>query len=377
MTTTSNYDLVVHAPGRINLIGEHTDYNDGFVLPAAIHKRLTLRFTKHDQPGRCKIQSKGFSTALVLDLNQMNSGTESWHNYIIGVIREIQKTGKQIGGFDCELETDIPVGSGVSSSAALECGLGYGLNELFDLGLSHWELARIGQSAEHNYVGTKCGIMDQFASLMGKKNQAMFLDCRSLEFEYVPCQLDPYIILMLNTNVSHNLATSGYNDRREESASALALVADRFGVEQSYRNLTPEMVQACQTELGETRYKRGLYVVEEILRVQEAVKALKEKNLKRFGELLYASHKGQSTQYEVSCPELDFLVEHARKEKTILGARMTGGGFGGCTLNLIEKQAVDSFVQQISTSYRAQFGIDLTAFQALPSEGVSHLNLFA
>ena len=210
------FDLEIASPGRINLIGEHTDYNDGYVLPAAIDKCIMMRFRANGSKSRCTIKSKGFDSVLVVDLFSLKPGTEGWHNYVLGVLNELQLLTQGVKGFDCEMETNVPAGSGVSSSAALECGLAFGLNELFGLGLDKWQIVKLGQRAEHNFVGTQCGIMDQFSSVMGQKDHSMLLDCQSLNFEYIPTNIDPYVILMLNTNVKHNLSTSGYNDRREE-----------------------------------------------------------------------------------------------------------------------------------------------------------------
>ncbi|MEX0361144.1 MAG: galactokinase, partial [Allomuricauda sp.] len=197
----------------------------------------------------------------------LEHGTEAWHDYVLGVLHELSLLTKGLKGFDCTMETNVPIGAGVSSSAALECGIAFGLNELFDLGLDRWQIAELGQRAEHNFVGTLCGIMDQFASVMGRKNHAMLLDCQSLDFEYIPSHIDPYVILMLNTNVAHNLSTSGYNTRREESASGLKVITDRFGVNNSFRDITMEMVNACEGELGEVRFKRCSYILEENQRV--------------------------------------------------------------------------------------------------------------
>ena len=321
---------------------------------------------------RCAIKSEGFESTLVIDLENLEKGTEGWHDYVIGVISEIQKRCSGLKGFDCHMLSRVPIGSGVSSSAALECGLAFGLNELFTLGLDKWQLIKIGQLAEHNFVGTQCGIMDQFASVMGKKEQSMLLDCKTLDFEYIPTQLDPYVILLLNTNVTHNLATSGYNKRREESETGLQLICDRFKVNRSFRHIDKTMVDQCKDELGAVRHKRCRYVLEENERVLEAANALKNNDLKKLGQLLYSSHKGQSEDYEVSCPELDFLVELSKDEPSILGARMMGGGFGGCTLNLIHKDEVAHFVAKASEAYKEQFGIALDYFQTVPSQG-THL----
>jgi len=365
------YDLEVSSPGRVNLIGEHTDYNDGFVLPAAIDKRITIRLRANGSKTRCTIKSKGFDSVLVVDLGNISQGTEGWHNYVLGVLNELQLLTQDLKGFDCEMETDIPVGSGMSSSAALECGLAFGLNELFDLGLDRWQIIKLGQRAEHNFVGTQCGIMDQFASVMGKKDHSMLLDCRSLDFEYIPTKMDPYVILMLNTNVKHNLSTSGYNDRREESSSGLKIIAERFGVQHSFRDMTPDMVKRCREELGNVRYRRCSYVLEENQRVLKAAEHLSNNDLIGLGKLLYESHEGQRKKYEVSCPELDFLVDFSKNWEDVLGARMVGGGFGGCTLNIIHVEAVDNFVNAVSEAYKKKFSIELSPFQTVPSQGTT------
>ena len=365
--------LKISSPGRINLIGEHIDYNDGYVLPAAIDKTITMTFEPNGNPHRCTIKSKGFDSILVADLRNLEKGTEGWHNYVLGVLFEIQQLTNKLRGFDCVMETNVPIGSGVSSSAALECGMAFGLNELFDLGLTKWQMAKLGQRAEHNFVGTKCGIMDQFSSVMGKKDYTMLLDCMTLDFEYIPTAVDPYVILMLNTNVTHNLSTSGYNTRREESSTGLAVIAKRFHTKNSFRDIDLSMVEACKEELGEIRYKRCRYVLEETRRVLEACEALKAGNLVRLGELLYESHAGQQHGYEISCEELDFLVEFSKPEAQILGSRMMGGGFGGCTLNIIHKDAVDDYLPRVSKAYKEKFGIELSHFITVPSDGTTIL----
>lgn len=367
------FELKIASPGRINLIGEHTDYNDGFVLPAAIDKNIVMKFKANGTKNDCNIKSKGFNGVLRVDLTKIKKGTEGWHNYILGVLFELQLISEGLQGFDCEMESFVPVGSGVSSSAALECGLAFALNELFDLGLNKWQIAKLGQRVEHNFVGTKCGIMDQFASVMGKKGHCMLLDCQSLDFEYIPIDIDPYVILMLNTNVTHNLATSGYNERRKESASGLKIVSERFGVSLSFRNITLQMIDDCKEELGDLRYKRCRYVVEENQRVLDAVAYIKQHDYTQLGTLLYKSHQGLSTMYEVSCLELDFLVDFSKDEKAVLGSRMMGGGFGGCTLNIIHKDAVVSYLERVGKVYELTFGIKLSHFVTVPSHGTSVL----
>ncbi|MEM1337821.1 MAG: galactokinase [Bacteroidota bacterium] len=364
-------EIKVKSPGRINLIGEHTDYNDGFVLPAAIDKCIDLTFTPNGHSSRCTVKSNGFDSILVADLSSLQKGTEGWHNYVLGVLHELQAITKGVKGFDCTMQSNVPVGSGVSSSAALECGIAFGLNELFNLGLTRWQIARLGQRAEHNFVGTQCGIMDQFASVMGKKDHTMLLDCQSLDFQYIPTPIDPYVFLMLNTNVTHNLSTSGYNSRREESASGLRIITDHFGVANSFRTISLDMVAACRKELGEMRYKRCYYILEENKRVLEAADSLKQNNMHYLGKLLYASHQGQSEKYEVSCPELDFLVAFSKPESSVLGARMMGGGFGGCTINLIHKDSVDTYIEKAAKAYKNRFGIELSYFITTPSQGTT------
>lgn len=363
------WDVSIASPGRINLIGEHTDYNDGFVLPAAIDKHIFLKLRRNGTKSRCTIKSEGFENTFVADLYDLKHGTEGWHDYALGVLRELQLLTQGLKGFDCSITTNVPVGSGMSSSAALECGLAYGLNELFDLGLDKRQLIHLCQRAEHNFVGTQCGIMDQFASMMGKEGHSILLDCKSLDHEYIPSHLDPYVILMLNTNVSHNLASSAYNTRREESASALRMVAEHYGVDSSYRFINREMVDECAGKLGEVLYKRCSYILEENQRVLDAAEALQSGDIVALGDLLYRSHLGQRVRYEVSCPELDFLVDMSRAEQGILGARMVGGGFGGCTINIIHEDEVERYLEKVSGAYYAKFGIALSHFITRTSQG--------
>ena len=365
-------EITVASPGRINLIGEHVDYNDGFVLPAAIDKCLYLTMRANGHKSRCTIKSKGFESILVVDIEHLDKGTEGWHNYVLGVIDEIQKLTEKLRGFDCEMVSEVPVGSGVSSSAALECGIAFGLNELFNLGLDRWKLAFIGQRAEHNFVGTKCGIMDQFASVMGKGGHVMLLDCRSLYFEYIPMNIHPYCLLLLNTNVSHNLSTGEYNVRRKQCEEGLAIISNKYNIEKSFRNITREMLIGAKEDLPQPLFDRCSYVIEEIQRVLDVVSALKENDLTTVGELIYQSHQGLSEKYEVSCDELDFLVQFSKNDPQVLGARMMGGGFGGCTLNLIHEDAVDAFVKKAAMAYKKEFGIELSHFQTVPSLG-THL----
>ena len=364
-------DLTVTSPGRINIIGEHTDYNNGYVLPAAIDKTITFKLGKNSTEKTCRIFSKGFGDVLEFDLDSFSRRPEGWENYLLGVLHEILQRTDRVKGFDCTIESNLPIGSGVSSSAALECGFAFGLNELFDIGLEQWDIIKLSQKAEHEFVGTKCGIMDQFASVMGKKDHVMLLDCMTLDFEYIPMDIAPYKILLLNTNVEHNLASSEYNIRRSQCEKGLALLQDNFGNAISFRDVTQSMLDQCKTEMGQTIYNRCNYVLKENARVFQAVKALKENNLERFGQLLYETHEGLRRNYEVSCPELDFLVDFSKDWKEVLGARMMGGGFGGCTLNIIHEDAIENFVAAADKAYQKQFAKKLTYFQTVPSDGTT------
>ena len=366
-----HYNLTINSPGRINLIGEHTDYNNGFVLPTAIDKKIQFKFKKNGTPTTCNVYSKNFDTSFTFDLNAIQPSEQQWENYILGVIFEIQQLSDKLQGFDCMFTSDIPVGSGISSSAALECGLAFGLNELFNLGLSKITLVEIGQRAEHNYVGTKCGIMDQFASVMSKAGHVILLDCQSLEYEHVPIQIKPYKILLLNTNVSHNLADGEYNKRRSLCEQGVAIIQKKYPEVTSLRDVSSEMLAEFKETFTEDMYNKCTYVVEEKIRVLDAVEALKNNKLAVLGANMYATHNGLSTLYEVSCPELDFLVAFSKKYDAVIGARMMGGGFGGCTINIIHQDEVAAFTAAVSEAYFNKFHIKLTAFEANPSEGTA------
>ena len=365
------YNLTINSPGRINLIGEHTDYNNGFVLPTAIDKKIQFKFKKNGDPTTCNVYSKNFDTSFSFDLKTIKPSEQQWENYILGVIFEIQQLSDKLQGFDCMFTSDIPVGSGISSSAALECGLAFGLNELFNLGFSKITLVEIGQRAEHNYVGTKCGIMDQFASVMSKAGHVILLDCESLEYEHVPIQIKPYKILLLNTNVSHNLADGEYNKRRSLCEQGVAIIKKKYPEVTSLRNVSSEMLAEFKETFTEDMYNKCTYVVEEKTRVLDAVAALKNNKLAVLGANMYATHSGLSNLYEVSCPELDFLVDFSKNYDAVIGARMMGGGFGGCTINIIHQDEVAAFTAAASEAYFNEFNIKLTAFEANPSEGTA------
>lgn len=368
---SNDWELTIDSPGRINIIGEHTDYNNGFVLPTAIDKKIRFKLGKNGSAGTCNVHSVNFDSDLSFELKAIRKSENQWENFILGVIYEIQQLTDKLEGFDCTFKSNIPVGSGVSSSAALECGLAYGLNELFDLGLSKQTIVELSQRAEHNYVGTKCGIMDQFASVMSKENHVILLDCQSLDYEYVPLEIEPYKILLLNTNVSHNLASGEYNIRRSQCEEGVAIIKRKYPEVNSLRDVTREMLQEFKSLMPEVIFNRCTYVVAEKERVLNSAAALKVADLAQLGEYMYQTHDGLQHLYEVSCPELDFLVDFSKNYDTVIGARMMGGGFGGCTINIIHKDAVEGFTAEAKAAYLKKFDIELSAFEGNPSEGTS------
>jgi len=359
--------LMLFSPGRINLIGEHTDYNDGFVFPAAIDKGIVAAINKSNA-SICKVIAFDLNKELNFSLEDMqpieNGG---WKNYIIGVVAEIQNKGKKLGNFNFVFGGDIPSGAGLSSSAALENSVVFGLNELFDLGLTKKEMIFISQKAEHDYVGVKCGIMDQYASMFGQKDSALLLDCENLKAKTIAINLEDYEILLINSNVKHSLAESAYNDRRTVCENAAALLNIK-----SLRAATENNLLSIKDQISEQDYQKVIYILQENQRVLEAFDALKLNNIERFGELLYASHNGMQHQYKISCDELDFLVDATRDLDSILGSRMMGGGFGGCTINIIQKAFILEFSTKIKKAYKSNFDTECSIYNVTISEG-THL----
>lgn len=347
--------VIVRSPGRINLIGEHTDYNEGFVLPSAVDRAIYLAVAPSAGFG-VTITSLDFKDSLHFDSQRPTRSDKSWANYLIGMVNELRKAGYNINGFNCVYAGDIPIGAGMSSSAAVEAGLGFALNAIFDLGIDRAELARIAQRSENEFVGVRCGIMDQFANLLSMGKSALHLDCRSLKYEHIPFISKDLEFLLCDTGVKHSLASSEYNLRREQCESGVKVIKKYVPEVRSLRDVHLDMLQEHEDELGATVLKRCRYVVEENVRVNSASTFLNDNDYVRFGGLLYLSHQGLKEQFEVTCMELDFLVDEASKLDGVLGARMMGGGFGGCTLNLIERDSLDEFKRRIQPIYLKKTG---------------------
>jgi galactokinase len=370
METQIGTAVRVAAPGRINLIGEHTDYNEGFVLPAATGLHMQFSLQANGSPGQCRLFSETFQEGVSVDLGDLEPLNGSWANYAIGVLHGLSERTGGLKGFDARFSSTLPAGAGLSSSAALECGLAFGLNALFGLGLEPAELIALCQEAEHQFAGTRCGIMDQFAATMGKKGHFMLLDCRSLEHRYIPARLGAYRLLLVNSRVTHSLAGSAYNQRRRECEEGVRWLQGRFSGIRSLRDAGMEQVESVKGEMPEPLWNRCRYVVEENHRVLEAADALLASDMEKLGGLLLASHEGLRHQYEVSCPELDFLADTALSLPGVLGARMMGGGFGGCTLNLVHEDALKAVSSALTKAYRKGFGRDAAPFEVTPGDGV-------
>jgi len=355
--------LLVRSPGRVNLIGEHTDYNDGFVLPGAINKEVIFALAANKEQ-QCRVYAYDMRETVNLNLEDLQKSENAWANYIIGVIDQLQKLGLALEPFDCVFGGDIPKGAGISSSAAVECGLAVGLNALFSFNLNKRTIARLSQRAENEFVGVQCGIMDQFANLFGKKHQLIKLDCRSLEYQMYPFQIEDYKIVLLDTNVKHALATSEYNKRREQCEQGVRRLQELEVNVDSLRDVSLDTITRFRTLIDDTVYRRCRYVIEENKRVEEACRFLEQGDLVSFGQKMYESHHGLSCDYEVSSEELDFLVDQTRDNENVLGAGMMGGGFGGCTINLVKGSALASMTMDIEQIYQQQFRKELKVYIA-------------
>ncbi len=354
------------SPGRINLIGEHTDYNGGFVFPGAVDRGIVAAI-RPNGTNRVRATALDLGESTEFGLEEADKPAEQWAHYLFGVCREVQKRGGKISGFDTVFAGNVPLGAGMSSSAALESAYAYALNDLFACNLDKFELARIGQSTEHNYCGVKCGIMDQFASVFGRKGCLMRLDCRSMEFQYFPFDPKGYRLVLVNSRVKHALVGSPYNDRRASCERAAKALGQEF-----LRGATMEQLDAVKNRISEEDYRRARYVIGEERRVMDVCEALENGDYETVGRRMYETHWGMSRDYEVSCEELDFLAEVAER-CGVTGSRIMGGGFGGCTINLVKDELYDTFIQTARTEFNARYGHEPEVYDVVISEGSRRL----
>ena len=359
--------FVYASAGRINLIGEHTDYNGGFVFPGAIDKVIIAEILPNSTD-TINVFSIDINEEAHFGFNEDDAPSQSWARYIFGVCREILKRGGVVKGFDAVFAGNVPLGAGLSSSAALESCFAYALNDLFnDNSINKFELARIGQSTEHNYCGVNCGIMDQFASVMGQKGKLMRLDCRSMEFEYFPFEPEEYELILVDSRVKHELADSPYNKRRQSCER----VAKRLGLE-TLRDATMEMLSNILPDITAEDYFRAKFVIEEKERVLAVCDALNRGDYQTVGKKMYETHAGLSKDYAVSCEELDFLNDLA-KECGVTGSRIMGGGFGGCTINLVRKDMSEKFVECAKSRFYEKYGHEPQIYPVVISDGARKL----
>lgn len=359
------------SPGRINLIGEHTDYNGGFVLPGAIDKAMYCEI-KPNGTDKVRAYALDLEESAEFSLGENDLPAKQWAKYIFGVCREMIKKEKEIPGFDCVFSGDVPLGAGMSSSAALESCFGFAINDTYCLGFDRFELALIGQATEHNYVGVMCGIMDQFASCFGKEGSLIRLDCRSLEYQYVPFNPEGYRLVLVNTCVSHNLAEGAYNKRRQSCENVAAAIKKRYPEVELLRDANMDMLREVANEVNSEDYIRAEFVIEEIQRLLDACEALERGDYENVGKKMYETHIGLSRKYEVSCEELDFLNDIAR-ECGVAGSRVMGGGFGGCTINLVKNELYDGFIKRATESYEQQFKIKPKVYDVIIKDGARRL----
>jgi galactokinase len=361
--------LIASAPGRINLIGEHTDYNNGFVLPAAIDKAAYIGINKRTDDV-IHLYAIDMDEHFVTTVQVLNKVEFHWSGYILGIVDQLKKMGVSITGFNAVLTCNVPIGGGMSSSAAVACATIFALNQLFQLQLQKLAMVKLAQQAENQFVGVKCGIMDMFASMMGKKNHVIQLDCSNLKYTYFPLALQNYKIVLFDTQVKHSLASGQYNIRRQQCEQGVSIIQKKHPQVKSLRDVTIDMLtDDFISEAGFSIYNRCLFIVQEIERVSNGCNDLLQNDVIGFGKKMYATHKGLSTLYQVSCTELDLLVDLAKNETTIIGARMMGGGFGGCTINLIEQNAIEDIYNRFSKKYQLQTGKQLKMYITTLQDG--------
>ncbi len=367
--------LLIQAPGRINLIGEHTDYNNGFVLPAAVDKYVYFALSASSE-SQASIFSLSYDEMLHVapsSHEDSDQTTSAWGKYLLTAVRVLQEKGYEVPSFKVAFGGDIPLGAGMSSSAALCCGFIYGLSELFELNLPRPEIALLAQATEHR-IGIQCGLMDQYAVLFGRADQVLFLDCESLQYQHFPLSLGDYTLVLINSMVKHELAAeSGYNDRRASCERVVSVIQRDHPDVDSLRHVTIEQLTAHRNALSADDYRRARYVLHENQRVQNTVQALQQGNVPRVGELISQSHAGMRDEYQVTVPEIDALVDLALGQEGVLGARMMGGGFGGCTINLMKKDRRDQTIAEIVASYQQRYDTQPEVYELALSEGVERV----
>ena len=371
MSLFGNDYMVYTSPGRVNLIGEHTDYNGGFVFPGAIDKGIYAAINPNGTD-KVRAYSVDYEGQVEFGMNEEDAPQESWARYIFGVCREMKKRGFEPKGFDTVFVGDVPLGAGMSSSAALESTFANALNDIFNLNIDRFELARIGQSTEHNYCGVKCGIMDQFASVFGKKGHLMRLNCATMEFEYFPFNPEGYKVVLLDTVVKHELASSAYNKRRESCENACAHIKARHPEVNYLSDATMAMLDEVKAEISEEDYMRAVYVIGEKQRVLDVCAALEKGDYDTVGDRMFGTHYGMSKEYEVSCEELDFLNDVAKK-CGVTGSRVMGGGFGGCTINLVKEDLYDNFIATAKKEYLAKYNREPKVYDVVISDGARRI----
>ena len=362
--------LLVRSPGRVNLIGEHTDYNNGYVLPAAIDKSIYFAIAPRNDRS-CTVVAMDINDEHEFSIDDLASTPKGWPNYLMGVVDQLIRSQYTIQGFNCVFGGDIPIGAGLSSSAALEAGLAFALNYIFKLQIDDLALVKFAQKAENVFVGVQCGIMDQYINIFGKQDHVLRIDCRSLEYKYYPFAFHNIALVLFDTRVSHSLASSEYNRRREECSEGVSIIRNSYPEVNSLRDVSVDMLQKCKNKMDPTIYRRGKYVVEENDRVLQVCRELEKGDLKAFGKLMAKTHEGLSRDYEVRCKELDYLVELVKNDPQVYGSRMMGGGFGGCTINLIENNHVDEVRKIITERYKQKFNIDLKTYITAISSGTN------
>ncbi|WP_297335713.1 galactokinase [Algoriphagus sp.] len=366
--TFESTPILAFAPGRINLIGEHTDYQEGFVFPAAVQFGIWVGIQKNEL-SYCRLYSLDFEEEFTFDWTSFSPKKGHWSTYVMGFLAQLKQAGYPFKGFDMMIGGDIPVGAGLSSSAALSVSIGTALSSLYDLKLSPISISKYAQNSEHQYAGVHCGIMDPYASAFGKKDQALLLDCRSNQHQEIPVHLGEYSLLLVNSNVKHSLADSAYNQRRAACEESVEILKKFYAGIQTLRDVKVSELEKVQQLLPGSLFPKAKHIISECERVHAAATALQSGDLDSFGKLLNASHQSLSQDYKVSCAELDFLAEKAQDFPGILGARMMGGGFGGCTINLIKTSTVSDFLEKIQQSYPTKFGLNPSFISVEVSEG--------